>query len=131
MNVRCRPMEPNDIRKCVEHIAAHPVLGPRYGKLIHQLPSAIRFALANKVTWFGVIEELQGSKARFLGAGMPVFVYDDFLDELKTAPMFWVGPELVKRIVAGKSPLLSEPEVRDANSSSGFNLLAWHVTSFQ
>jgi hypothetical protein len=129
MNVRYRRMQLRDIRKCVEHIAAHPVLGPRYGKLIHQLPAAIRLALANELTLFIVLEEIQASATRFLGAVMCPFVSDDFLQESKTCPMFWVGPELVKRIAAGKSPLLSEVEVRDANSAEGLNLLVWHNTS--
>jgi len=121
-------MQLKDIRECVEHIAAHPVLGPRYGKLIEQLPSRLRFALANAVTWFEICEELEGSATRFLGAAMTAFVSDDFLQELKSAPMFWVGPELVKRIANRESPLLSEAQVRDANSAAGLNLLAWHCT---
>ncbi len=127
MSVRYRLMQQKDVGKCVEHIAAHPILGPRYGKLIERLPPALRFALANTVTWFPVLEETQGSVTRFLGAGMAVFVFDEFLSEAKTAPMFWVGPELVKRITSEKSPLLSPAEVRDANSASGLNLLIWHV----
>lgn len=121
-------MQQKDVPQCVEHIAAHPILGPRYGKLIKQLPSAIRFALDNTVTRFGVLEEPRDSEYQFLGARMWVFISDDFLQELKTAPMFWVGPELVKRITNGKSPLLSEIEVRNANSVAGLNLLVWHLT---
>ena len=120
-------MQLKDVRKCVEHIAAHPILGPRYGKLIHRLPSAIRFALSNGLLT-AIFEECQGSTTRHLGAAMGLFVSDDFLHHSKTAPSFWFGPELVKRIDAGKSPLLSEAEVRDANSAQGLNLLVWHNT---
>jgi len=121
-------MEPSDVEQCVEHMAAHPVLGPRYGRLIDQVPSAIRFALANEAITFNVFEELQGSTTRFLGAGMALCVSDHFVHELKTTPLFWVGPELVKRITCGKSPLLSPAEVGDANSAAGLNLLTWHLT---
>jgi hypothetical protein len=120
-------MEPKDVRQCVERIATHPVLKARYGKLIEQLPSVVRFALATPITWF-VVEELLGSSTRFLGTTSGGFVTDDFLRELKTTPSFWVGPELVKRIAAGKSPFLSEAAIRNANSQSGLSMLAWHLT---
>src|ERR1700730_17479979 len=128
MNVRYRPMEPKDVRKCVEHVAAHPILGPRYGNLIKDLPSAIRSVLGRDSFTAEVFEEFQGSTTRFLGAGMAVFVSDEFLQELKTTPFFWVGPELVKRITRGHSPLLSDTAVRDRNSTVGLNLMNWHNT---
>jgi hypothetical protein len=128
VNVRYRIMKPDDIPKCVEGVAAHPVLGPRYGSLIKDLPSAIRYALGRDCFVAAVFEELQGSTIRFLGAGLAVFVSDEFLQELKTTPFFWVGPELVKRITRGDSPLLSDAAVRDANSTVGLNLVVWHNT---
>jgi len=92
--------------------------------LIEQLPSAIHFALANETARFYVFEE----PTRLLAAAMGVFVSDDFVQKLKTTPLFWVGPELVTRIIAGKSPLLSPAEVRDANSAVGLNWVVWHFT---
>lgn len=128
MSVRYRPLQLNDIRKCVEHLARHPILGPRYGKLIEDLPTAIHQVLRDDYVPINLFEECTGSTTRFLGAGMAVFVYDNFLREAKTTPSFWIGPELVKRIVGDKSPLLSEAELRDANSTSGLNLVVWHNT---
>jgi DNA-binding CsgD family transcriptional regulator len=58
--------------------------------------------------------------------GVSVFVSDDFLRELKTRPSFWIGPELARRVVRGDSPLLSEKQVREANSGPGLNLAVWH-----
>jgi hypothetical protein len=75
-----------------------------------------------------VFEEFRGSTTRFLGAGLAVLVTDDFLRELKTTAFFWIGPELVKRITSGNSPLLSDAQVRDANSTVGLNLVVWHNT---
>jgi hypothetical protein len=129
MDVHYRPMEPNDIRRCVEHVAAHPILGPRYGKLIENLPSAMGTALGCDYG-FSVFEELEGSRSRFLGAGLAVFVRDDFLREAKATSFFWVGPELVKRITRGKSPLLSPAEVRYANSTEGLDLMVWDNTIY-
>jgi hypothetical protein len=58
-----------------------------------------------------------------------VFVNDEFMRELKTPPMFWFGPELVKRTMRGISPVLSDEEVRRANTSGGLNLLVWESFS--
>jgi hypothetical protein len=128
MSVRYRLMQQKDVGTCVEHIAAHPILGPRYGRWITQLPAAIRAVLASGVIKVIVFEEFLTSTPRFLGAGIGVFVSNAFLQEAKTTPMFWVGPELVKRIANGKSPLLSEADFRDANSTVGLNLLVWHLS---
>jgi hypothetical protein len=57
--------------------------------------------------------------------GIDVIVNDDFVRELKTPPHFWAGPELTKRILRDDSPLLSEKEIRDANSRGGLNLVVW------
>lgn len=129
MDVSYRPMQLKDVRKCVEHIAAHPTLGPRYGKLIEQLPSAVCFALRKEMITC-VFEERQGDTTRFIGAAMGLFVSDDFLLEAKSVRLFWVGPELVKRFANRKSPLLSVPEIRDANCRAGLNLLVWHLTCY-
>jgi len=121
-------MKPGDVPKCVEHLAAHPVLGPRYGSAIEYLPTAIRSVLGLDSCVAVIFEEIQGSTTRFLGTGLSVFVSDEFLQEFKTTPRFWLGPELAKRIACGNSPLLSDVAVRDANSTVGLNLLVWHCT---
>jgi DNA-binding CsgD family transcriptional regulator len=126
MSVRYRPMQPKDVRRFAEHIAAHPVLGPRYGNLIKDLPAAIRHVLGRDSITAVVFEEFLGSTTQFLGAGVAAFVKDDFLQEVEAIPQFWVGPEFAKRINGGNSPLLSDAEVRDVNSTIGLNLMVWH-----
>jgi hypothetical protein len=128
MAARYRPMRPKDIPECVEGVTTHPVLGPRYGKAIEHLPSAIRSILGQDSLSTAVFEEFNGTTTRFLGVGLAVLVSDDFLQELKTTPFFWVGPELVKRITRGDSPLLSNAAVREANSTVGLNVIVWHNT---
>jgi hypothetical protein len=44
---------------------------------------------------------------------------------LKTWPHFWIVPELVDRIIRGKSAILSDKELREANSSGGLNVATW------
>ena len=128
MNVQHRPMQARDIEKCVEHIGAHPILRSRYGRVIKQLPSAIRRVLGQDSLVALVFEDFQRSPARYLGAGLAAFVCDDFLREVKTTRSFWIGPELVKRITTGESPLLSHAQMRVANSCGGLNLIVWHNT---
>jgi DNA-binding CsgD family transcriptional regulator len=60
-----------------------------------------------------------------LAAGVSVFVTDDFVRWLKAPPFSWLGPELAKRIARGQSPLMSDKELREANSGGGLNLLVW------
>jgi hypothetical protein len=57
--------------------------------------------------------------------GVSVFVQDDFLSEMKQPPHFWLGPELIRRMTQGESPLLSGKQLREANSCGGLNLLVW------
>jgi len=128
MKVRYRTMQPRDVRTCVDHLAAHPILGPRYGSEIKHFPSALFAVLGYDSAFARVYEEVQGSTTRFLGVGLAVFVSDDFLRQIKTAPSFWAGPELVKRIESGKSPIVSDAEVRKANGTVGLNLFVWHCT---
>ena len=72
-----------------------------------------------------VFEEVQERRARIWGVGVSVFVNDDFMREVKTPPLFWVGPELARRIARGTSPVLTGRALRDANARGGLNLLTW------
>ena len=125
MIVRYRPMQPNDVRECAEIVAVHPILGARYGSSIADLPRALLSLMGRDAFGAAVFEELHESKARILGASAAVFVREEFLRELKTPPFFWAGPELVNRLTRGESPVLSDKEVREANSSGGLNLVIW------
>jgi hypothetical protein len=62
-----------------------------------------------------------------VGLGVSVFVTDEFLKECKTLPLFWIGPELARRIGQGRSPVLSARAISDANSGGGLNLVVWAV----
>jgi hypothetical protein len=125
MSIRYRPMRPNDARDCAQVIAAHPVLSARYGDAIWHLRSAWLKLLGSAAFTAVVFEELEGAKRAVLGAGIAVFVTDDFIRELKGDPSLWFGPELTIRIARGESPLLTDNQVREANSSDGLNLVCW------
>jgi len=72
-----------------------------------------------------VFEKVEGSRIRICFVGVSVFVTDDFVREMKTPPLFWFGPELARRTVQGRSPILSDKQLADANAGDGLNLLVW------
>jgi hypothetical protein len=118
-------MQPSDVRESAEIIAKHPVIGPRYGSVIADLPAAWLRLLACQPGFAWVFHAEEGPRAPICMVGVGVIVNDDFVRDLKTPPHFWFGPELTKRILRGDSPLLSEKRLRDANSNGGLNYITW------
>ena len=121
-------MRPQDVPDCVEMIAAHPIVGPRYGSAIsHLRPAWLRLLSSDGFCSTAIIEEVvEGARSRILGIGVSVVLSDDFLRELKTPPFFWMGPELAKRVARGDdSALLTQRQIREANSFGGLNLAIW------
>ncbi len=125
MALRHRPMQPKDVGECVEIVATHPVIGPRYGNGIADLRRAWLDLYGRLAHTAVVLEEGDGRNWQVCGVGVSVFIKDSFLRELKTPPFFWYGPELAKRIVNGNSPLLSDKEVREKNVCGGMNVVCW------
>jgi hypothetical protein len=124
MSIRYRPMMPEDVRECVEIIATHPVIGPRYGNRIGDLRSAWLRLLRCEAKHASVFHA-GGPRTPICCVGVTVFVSDDFVRELKAQPVFWTGPELMKRMLGRNSPILSDRQLREANSRGGLNLLTW------
>jgi len=86
MALRFRPMRREDIPPCVEMVRAHSILGPRQGNTIEHL-SAVCIRLLGREAFRAVVfEDAKDSQVRRVGAGVSVFVSDDFLAELKTPP---------------------------------------------
>ena len=128
MGLRHRTMLQKDVADCIEVIAAHPVIGPRYrGRVKTDLYQAWLRLLGSEGMKAAVFEESEGSHVAFRGFGISVVVTDDFVRELKTPPLFWFGPELAKRILRGVSPVLSEKQIREGNSKEGLNLVVWEA----
>jgi hypothetical protein len=131
MPLQWRPMERKDVAECSEIIAAHPRIGPRYGPAIKNLGRVWLRLLGSEAMTTAVFEELERGRTGIFGVGVGVFVRDQFIRELKAPPQFWYGPELVKRILSGNSPVLSDKEVREANSREGLNELVWETLTLQ
>jgi hypothetical protein len=125
VGLRFRRMQPTDVGPCVQVLAKIPAIGRRYGSAIGDLGAAWERLIDSEAMGTAVFEEVDGAQITTWGVGVGVFVHDDFVRELKTPPLFWVGPELAKRVVQGDSPILSDHKVREANSTEGLNLLVW------
>ena len=128
MTIHYRSLLARDVPNLVAQVAAHPILGPLYRGAIDDFGLAVTRSLDRNYEIACAFEEVNGSRTKLLGAGLAVFVTTEFLREVKATPHLWVGPELVNRILRGANPLLSDNEVRDANSRTGLNLLVWHLT---
>src|ERR1700722_1237164 len=127
MSLRWRPMKPKDVAGCAALIASHPVIGPRYGPALQDLGRAWLRLLGSEAMTTAIFEEVENGRANLAGVGVGVFVHDEFVREIKTRPQFWIGPELVKRVLNGNSPVLSDHQVREANSGQGLNELVWET----
>jgi hypothetical protein len=124
--LRYRQMQPKDVARCVQIIASNPVLSPRYGTTISELEPTWLRLLRNEAFTAVVFEESGAGACRLVGAGVSVFLSDAFVREMKSAPLIWIGPEIVRRIVAGNSPVLSDKQLAESNTQSGLNLFGWH-----
>jgi len=127
MSLRSRTMQPRDVRECAEIVVAHPAIGPRYSHSIKDLSEAWLRLLDYEAKTALVLEELNGSKATICFVGVSIFASDDFVREIKTPPLFWVGPELAQRFIRGNSPILSSRQFREANSLGGLTTVTWEA----
>jgi hypothetical protein len=125
MKLRHRPMQPEDIPECVDVLAKHAVIGPRYGPTIGDLAEAWRRLLDSEASFSAVFHAGEDERAPICLFGLGVAVHDDFVREMKKLPPFWVGPELTRRVIKGESPVLTDKQLREANSRDGLNLLIW------
>jgi len=118
-------MKPQDVAACVAIVANHPVIGPRYGSAIKDLEIAwtrlIRSPATVKIAFYGD----ENPRSPIVAVGFSAFVSDQFVREIKSPPGLWVRPELARRVISGRSPILSEEQVREANSSGGINIFCW------
>ncbi|HXJ97116.1 MAG TPA: hypothetical protein VMT20_30120 [Terriglobia bacterium] len=120
-----RPMLAQDVRNAVKAAGAHPILAARYGCRLADLESVWLALLHLDATQCGIFEEERGATRRIAGVGFATFVSDEFVRDMKTPPLRWIAREVIDRILAGESPVLSNREVQEANSSGGLNAAVW------
>ena len=127
MRLRCRQPRVIDLKRCVEALLSDPIQRSRYGAVGAALASVWMGLLRSGALIAAVLEDVEPKTPRLVGTGVSVFVTDEFLNECKTPPLFWIGPELTQRVRQGRSPVLSFEAIRDANSGDGLNLVVWAV----
>lgn len=125
MTIRCRPMQYADIPACLELFSSHPLLVSRYAGALPQLGETWERLLGHQAFVAVIVEEPTRTGHRILALGTRLFLTDAFLTELKTPPFRWVGPDIVRRVLTGRSPALSDKQLREANTGDGLNLFAW------
>ena len=125
MRMRVRPMGPKDVNQCAALLASHPEEQRLYGALLRQLPSAWLKLLRARSMIAALIEDIDCGGPQLVACGASVFVTDVFLHCSKTAPLVWLGPELVRRALAGDPAILSLKGIRKANSGDGLNVMVW------
>jgi DNA-binding CsgD family transcriptional regulator len=124
MKLHYRQMEAADVSECVEIVAQHPVIGPRYRDTIKNLHAAWSRVIGSE--WGkAVVFQPDCRRSPICFVGVSAFVTDDFVRELKAPRCFWTGPELASRVLNGNSPILSGKQLRHENSTGGMNLLVW------
>ena len=125
MRLRRRPMTLRDAQPCAELIAAHPLESERYGQLVEQLPSVWKQSLRSGSLITAILEDTESGEPSLQGFGVSAFVTDEFVHSCKMPSMRWIGPELVRCLVRGESPVLGPKQIREANSSDGLNVASW------
>ena len=129
MAITCSPMRPRDVAGCVAIVAGHASLVARYGDDLQSLRPVWLSLLGREAFRAYVYKDVQDAGTRIVGVGCSAIVCSDFLREAKTPPFFWIGAELTRRVRDGHSPLLSDKQVREANSNGGVNLVIWEGAS--
>lgn len=124
MRLRRRPAQACDLRSCVQHLTVRG----RYGSLFERLPEIWCALLRREALLSAVVEDLDAPEGRrAVGLGVSVFLADDFVEEAKTPPLFWIGPELVRRVSGDASPILDSTAIGRANSGGGLTVFMWEV----
>lgn len=126
MALHYRRMKLKDVDTCVEFIACHPVIGPRYEKNIFHLSSAVKTVLhLESVRAFLFEESSETGSARPFATAIVGFVSDEFVRRATKPPYFWIGPEITRLTLGGQSPFLSDEQLRAGNTSLGLNATTW------
>jgi hypothetical protein len=125
LRLRVHPMRPADVNRCLGLAARIPDVLRRHGPLFEKMPSAWLKVMREGFLNSSVIEDMEGSTPKVVAWGASVFVTDDFLQSLKSAPMGWIEPELTRQVLEGRTGILSLEEIRKANSTDGLNNVVW------
>jgi DNA-binding CsgD family transcriptional regulator len=125
MNLRRRLMKHSDVDQCVNIFAEHPDFILQYGGQRRPLRNTLERLVGTEGFLAFVFEEVTGQRVELLGVGGIAFLNDEFVNEAKKPPYFWIAPTLMHRLLEGESPILSNTEVCRANTLEGLAVFAW------
>ena len=125
MRLRVRCLEARDVNECAALVATRPEEQRRYGPLLDHLPWAWLKLIRTGSLTSALLEDIDGSTPKIAGLGVSVFITDNLLLELKTFPLAWIGPTLIKQAYGTTSSILNVEQIRQANSYAGLNLAVW------
>jgi hypothetical protein len=91
-------------------------------KAIEDLSAALGQLLESEAQTTTVMFSDTSATAPICWIGISVFVRDDFLDDLKKLPHWWIGAELTRRIVRGQSLLQGTSR---GELAGRINLVCW------
>jgi hypothetical protein len=124
MRLRHRPAVARDFTRWMPHSNVRT----RYGDLFVRLPRVWASLAARNCAIADIVEDLDSGNAPCpLAIGVSVFLSDEFTRRATSSPLFWIGPELIRRIDLNESPILDLEAIRLANSRGGLNLFCWEV----
>jgi DNA-binding CsgD family transcriptional regulator len=106
-------------------VAHHPIIGPRYGCSAKRLATVWRAVLGREAIRTGVIEAVDGARRIICFVGVSICVDGGFIQEIKRPPLRWIGPQLLDRLDSGRSPMLSDVDVRRCNTRGGLSAIVW------
>lgn len=86
MNLRYRPMRPEDSPECVALVANDSVIAACYGRMIEFLPEAWLRLLRSEAAFAIVFQAEEGPDSPICFLGVSVALKDEFVRELEDSP---------------------------------------------
>ena len=109
----------------IKTVAADPDFHLQYDGQPELLRRALIRLLGSEGFRAYVFEDADGTHTRHMGVGAIAFLTDGFTAEPKKPPYCWMVAELIRTLLLGEMPVLSDREVRVANSGEGLTVFAW------
>ena len=117
-----RGMRPEDVDACVALI---PEAFKANDMVRAALPVLWRQLLRDDALHGGVVVDATLSPS-IVAFGLTTFVNDDFVSEYLAAPRPYLSAIVYERALAGRSPILSEQDLRQGNSAGTLNFVILH-----
>ena len=126
MNLRRRPMKLTDIDQCIVAISEHSDFDAIYAGQLGPLKKLLGRLVGTEGFRAFVFEDLDGQGVQLIGIGAIASLTDEFVEQVKRPPFFWIPPTVVHRLLSGDFPILSDTEVFEyPRGADGLRLAAW------